>query len=153
MHRMGTAYKAQDRSRIAMSKFLQHGQFSLERQGQLLLVDATGPFNHELIEQLNVELAQHEAVLSNRPWVELAVMRSESAYTPEALNDLLASMQRRHHNNMRAIAVQFEQPQSRMLTEHQLRQVFAQVSGLRCEFFDDLDDAMAWCQVRLNEFD
>ncbi|WP_026376138.1 hypothetical protein [Aestuariibacter salexigens] len=139
-------------SGIGRDKFIPHGTFSIERQGQLLLVDATGPFNHELISQLSDDLSEHEQALHHRPWVELAVMRCESAYTPEALNDLLTSMQRRHHNNMRAIAIQFEQPQSRLLTEHQLTSVLSKIAGLRFQFFDELEIAMDWCHACLGEY-
>jgi|TARA_R110000868_G_scaffold144619_1_gene363913 hypothetical protein len=132
-----------------MQRFKEHGKFEIKRGDQLLFLDATGPFNGELITMLMEGLQEHVDALSPLPWAEVAIMREESAYTPEALVLLTQSIAKRIEQNLRAIAIQFDNPTSRQLTEYQLTTVFSQFKQLSFAFFDSNEDAKDWCLQQL----
>lgn len=79
---------------------------------------------------------------------EVAVLHDESAYTPDALEILKLSVQQRIEQNMQVIAIQFEQPRSRMLTEHQLLEVFNQFDTLEFAFFESNENEKAKTWVK-----
>jgi len=131
-----------------MDRFIQHGNFHIDITDGVLVVDATGPFNQELIEQFNKDLSQYVDQLCDTEWVELAVLRLESAYTPDALQELSKSIQWRVSKGMRAIAILFVDPSARILSEHQLTHTFKKYPLLEFAYFDSKQAATDWCQLK-----
>lgn len=135
---------------IKMTEFCPHGTFSITTQDRIVYVDATGPFNKELIRSFDTALQHCVRPLVGKPWAEVAILRLESAYTPAALIELEQSMCRRSSEGMVAIAVVFIEAESRLLIEHQLHSVFSQFGCLSYAFFDDIGPASHWCNKRMS---
>lgn len=52
-----------------------HGQFQLQREGQLLLVDGRGPFNKEIIRAFQRALTDEVMALSGTRWGYVGTLR------------------------------------------------------------------------------
>ena len=129
-----------------MDKFIQHGSYRIDIVDGILLVDATGPFNEELVELFDLDLRYYVEKLNGSQWVELAVLRMESAYTPDALHTLSQSIKWRVNQGMCAIAILFVDATARSLAEHQLTHTFKKYPELHFEFFTSQPKAMMWCK-------
>ena len=134
---------------VKMTEFYPHGSFSITVQDRNLFVDATGPFNKELIRNFDQAMQRCAHPLAGKPWTEVAILRFESAYTPAALDELKASISRRISEQMVAIAIVFIEAESRLLIEHQLHSVLNQFESLSYAFFDDIETASQWCNDQL----
>ncbi|NMH59175.1 hypothetical protein [Alteromonas ponticola] len=132
--------------------FWAHGSYEVKKEGQILLVDACGPFNRETIFSLDKDLISFVGQLRHAPWAEIATLKNESAYTPEALEELAKSFQDRVRNNLIAIAILFKDIESRTLSEYQLTSIFKQCDGLDWLFCESIESARDWCNRALSNY-
>lgn len=121
-------------------KFSEHGVFSIEIENKILLVDASGPFNDELIKKY--QLALHKAVESfnGEPWQQIIVIRDEGLFTPEAEKILIETMSWRKSKGMYFSAVVIGEAVAQAITRQQITRCYEQV-GIPHEYFDTVESA------------
>ncbi|MCW8091587.1 hypothetical protein [Alteromonas sp. ASW11-130] len=130
--------------------FWAHGNYELKKDSNILYVTASGPFNRETIIALKRDLPKVINELSGSPWGEIAVLKNECAYTPEALEELLKSFQDRTRKNLVAIAIVFQEAECRALARYQLESIFKLCTYLKWKFCEDIQSARSWCDAILS---
>ena len=73
-------------------KFEEHGVYEMKVEGDLLLVDATGPFNEELINSYRYALESCIHFLEIKQWNQIITLHEMSLFTPEAEEALTQSL-------------------------------------------------------------
>ena len=86
-------------------KFKEHGVFEVKVEGQLLLVDATGPFNDELLKHYRDALESCIQRLEVGQWNQIVTLHQTSIFTPEAEETLTQSLIERRSRGLIACSV------------------------------------------------
>lgn len=73
-------------------KFTEHGIFEIKIEADLLLVDATGPFNEELIKSYQHSLEACIQVLEVTHWNQIITLHQMSVFTPDAEQSLTKTL-------------------------------------------------------------
>jgi len=65
--------------------FKQHGRVTYTREKQILICDAEGPFNKELVDAIvNVSLDLIEAINDDGKWADITIIRKSALASPES---------------------------------------------------------------------
>lgn len=70
-------------------KLSTHGSYTIEIQGNILVIDARGPFNDTIAEQYQLEMVDVTNQLAGAPWVSLVTYYGNGIFTPEAEHILI----------------------------------------------------------------
>lgn len=127
--------------------FSSHGSYTIETQGNILFVDARGPFNEVTL--TNYQLAMKEVcrLMNGHPWASLVTYHGNGIFTPEAEASLIEITKYRVKHGMVANASVIINCSHADLQQMQLRRVY-QSASLPFHVFSDIDSAKVW----LNEF-
>ena len=121
--------------------FRKHGVYSLEVKDQVLIVDATGPFNDELVMCYQNELETCIAQLETSCWGQIVTLHAQSLFTPEAEQSLINSLKHRKSRGLKASAVVSDSPYS--LVRIQISRIYNQ-AGVAHDFFENEEHAFNW---------
>ena len=124
--------------------FEQHGVYSLKIQGQVLIVDATGPFNDELVVSYNNALESCIQQLESSCWGQIVTLHDQSLFTPEAEQSLIHSLKQRKQRGLRASAVVCNSPYK--VVQSQVDRIY-QNAGISHGFFSNEEEARLWLYV------
>lgn len=127
-------------------KFKSHGVYQLEVCRRVLTVDATGPFNQELINAYRAELATCVAELSYQVWGQVVILHDESLFTPDAERDLIESLEYRKHRGLVACALVCDSDY--LLVRRQAEKIY-QTAGVNYDFFVCRQDANQWIERQI----
>ncbi|EPJ49740.1 MAG: hypothetical protein OFPI_22990 [Osedax symbiont Rs2] len=116
-------------------KFREHGGFTIQIEPGLLLVDATGPFNDELLKRYNRALESSIQQLEASAWVQIISLHQTSLFTPEAESILTATLIERRSRGLQAGYLILEDVEFRSLVQEQLSRCYNQ-AGVAHQFFD-----------------
>ena len=122
-------------------QFEQHGVYTVKVEDSILIVDATGPFNAELIAAYRRDVDACIQALSHAAWGQIIVLHDLSLFTPEAEQALERSLEFRKQNGLVASAVVSDSPYK--MVKKQMAEIYHNVA-LEYAFFEDLDSAKAW---------
>ena len=100
-----------------------HGEYRIERHGQVLMVDAEGPWNEEAARQYRRDLEQQIAELVPSPWGMVVVCHGEAVLVPGAEVQMLKITRWRVSQGMRQIAMVFDGVENQPLAEAQFKRV------------------------------
>ena len=64
--------------------FAAHGSYSVERNGNILVIEATGPFNESIIQQFENDAETRIEQFNNEAWATLVIYHGNGIFTPEA---------------------------------------------------------------------
>jgi hypothetical protein len=131
-------------------EFKPHGSFGLHRDGQLIVVEATGPWNIELIQQYARDvLPVIKEISADGPWGSIVIVKGSILFTTEAAAALREAGFRNAKSSGR-VAVSY------VVTADVEGAVFAPTiikhiyEGLNpWSIFADLGDAMVWMRAQL----
>ena len=126
-------------------KFEQHGIYAVKVENSILIVDATGPFNAELIAAYRRDVDACIKALSQSTWGQVIVLHDLSLFTPEAEQALEASLNFRKQHGLVASAVVCDSPYK--MVKKQMAEIYDAVE-LDYAFFEDIDAAKQWLQKR-----
>lgn len=122
----------------------EHGAFDLRVMGgNIIYVDAEGPFNVEAFAHYHKRLEKKVATLSVSKWRHVAVLRGLCAFTPEVMEVLVEHMKWRSSVGCKSDAVAWIDAEGVMITEAQLRRVYDD-NGVEYAFFKNIDEAINW---------
>lgn len=130
--------------------FPRHGKFSVEVDSQMLIVNATGPFNEELVRDYKAAVDAAVAHLQQgHGWGQVIVLEKESLFTPDAERVLVQSLKNRKRGGLRASAVVLmENVTGRSLIKQQISGAYNK-AGIEFTFSDTLAGAKAWLSGHL----
>jgi hypothetical protein len=123
--------------------FIEHGIFEVKVEGNLLLVDATGPFNEELIKSYQHALERCISHLEDSTWNQVITLHQLSLFTPEAENLLIKTLLNRKSRRLVACGVIVEGTECKTLLKEQLSRCYSN-AGVQHQFFRTIDEAKIW---------
>jgi hypothetical protein len=131
-------------------EFKAHGAFNLHRDGQVIVIEAAGPWNLELIRQYAHDvLPVTREVAAGGPWGAVVVVRNSVLFTTEAAQSLREAGFRTAKASGR-IAVAYviaPEVEGALLAPDILRRIY---DGLNTwAIFTDLDAAMDWLRGQI----
>lgn len=125
-------------------EFRSHGEFDIKVVGDVLFIDAKGPFNNEVVQDFQKSLVNAITLLEATPhWYQVAVLHDMSIFTPDAMEALAVVMRWRMSKGMVGSAVITGQVVGERMARKQIGDMYDQL-GMRYQFFNDLDSAMDW---------
>lgn len=137
---------------FAQGEFPPHGQMQLQLSGQLNVLEATGPFNKELV--VAGDAAQqglYEALQKTGRWGTVLIFRESALISLEALAEITATLQRRKAQGYVPVAVALvfgpEVQGASLLQSHYLQAYRA--AGIEGQLFTDVQAAKDWVTARI----
>ncbi len=130
--------------------FLPHGEYRIELKNDVLLIEAKGPFNIELVKQYTQEVDTIIKTLI-KPWGQVLILHQDCLFTPEAERLMYRTVEHRKKLGLVASAVVFADPQSRFIIEQQLSNIY-QMSQVQYRCFEDEVAGTAWVDERLANY-
>lgn len=121
------------------------GHYKIEAQGNILLVDAHGPFCDETTELYLQDMYQACETYSGQPWGLLATFYGKSVFTPDAEDALVKITKFRVERGMIANASIIIDSRTADIQQMQLRRVYQQC-GITFHVFSDIDSAREWLE-------
>ena len=127
--------------------FKAHGEYSIQRKGPLLLTNCKGPFNTELVDNHNSEIA---AIIDSMPrhWGQVIVIDEDSLWTPDAERRMYQTVSARKKRGLLVSAVVLVNPNSKAILRDQISRVydFAEVEHA---FFEHTFSAEQWALTQI----
>ena len=126
--------------------FTEHGVFEVKIEDKILLVDATGPFNEELILQYEKSLESCIKYLETSKWNQIITLRQFSLFTPEAEQKLTQTLKKRRSRGLVACAVVLKNIEGESLIKTQISRCY-KCAGVKYEFTTSVHDAKKWLET------
>ncbi len=126
--------------------FMEHGVFEVKNEGKLLLVDATGPFNEELIIQYEKALESCIQTLEISQWNQVIVLHQLSLFTPEAEKVLTNTVINRRSRGLMACAVVLMDVEGESLIKTQMSRCYDQ-ARVKHTFTTSISYAKKWLET------
>ncbi len=124
-------------------KFTEHGLFEVKTEGKLLLVNAIGPFNEELLIKYENALESCIQSLEAAPWNQIITLHQLSLFTPEAEKILTKTLINRSSRGLSACAVVFKNVEAESLVEAQMSRCYKNAKVTH-SFSSSIDEAKKW---------
>jgi hypothetical protein len=121
--------------------------YTIEYKDNILLVDAQGPFNEVTAEKYHQDIKQLTEKMKGEPWGSLVTFHGNSAFTPEAEQQLKETTQYRQKKGMVAIAVVILNSAYADMQQMQLQRIYHDCQ-ITFHVFSDTESAQTW----LNSF-
>ncbi|MCK7594006.1 hypothetical protein [Pseudomarimonas salicorniae] len=132
------------------SQFSAHGLYDIRVRGQLLHIDATGPWNEQAAQFFceHTRPAVMAAQFDGEPWAMLVDLHGEALYTPGSLPALIELHRWRVAMGLRLIAiVHAPDAVAQGVTRSQFDQVYAAgPDSCVARYFNDRDAALDWLE-------
>ena len=122
-----------------------HGRYKIETRGRVLSVDATGPYNEEIVYEYRRELIASVEALAPDPWSMLVILHAESVFTPAAEMELTKLIKWRITKGMNKVGLVFIQPIGSEVIESQMSRIY-DTAGVEHAYFDTIDNARVWLE-------
>jgi len=130
-------------------QFSAHGNYTIEQQNNILLIDAQGPFNDVLTEQYHQDIKLITQKMANAPWASLISFKNDGVFTPDAEQKLIETTQYRIENGMIAVAAVIINSPYADILQVQLQRIY-QGCGIQFNFFSDAENAQKWLDSFIN---
>jgi len=123
--------------------FIEHGIFEVKIEDELLLVDATGPFNKELLIQYENALESCIQNLETSKWNQVITLHQLSLFTPEAEQVLTSTLINRSSRGLIACAIVLNDVEGESLIKAQMGRCYDR-AGVKYNFITSIHDANKW---------
>lgn len=128
-----------------------HGEYTIEKKGNILFIDAHGPFNEITAQLFAQEMYQTCKLFNGERWASLVTYYGNSIYTPEAEKTLIALTKYRAKYGMVANASILLNSNCGDLQQMQLRKIY-QSAKMTFHVFSDVNNAEKWLVEFMKEF-
>ncbi|AWL13071.1 hypothetical protein HMF8227_02619 [Saliniradius amylolyticus] len=129
-------------------KFQAHGRVQVRAEPELLVIDADGPGNAELLQEYQLQVAAYREQLSGQPWGLLMNFNGDVLLTADALDLLQESIARSKAAGMCAVAIRILDCSCPSLVKGIWDKVYEQAK-LPNAYFDDESSARQWLGQQL----
>ncbi|OUR77166.1 hypothetical protein A9Q75_15725 [Colwellia psychrerythraea] len=123
--------------------FMEHGLFEVKIEGKLLLVDATGPFNEELLIQYEKALETCIHTLEISEWNQVIILHQLSLFTPEAEQVLTNTVINRRSRGLIACAIVLINVEGESLIKTQMSRCYDR-ARVKHNFTTSIHEANKW---------
>ena len=120
-----------------------HGQYKLELISNILVIDAKGPFNKELMTDYHKNLKELIDEVQGKPWAVVLYLHGNSVMTPDAEEELRKAVEWRKSIGLSCVALITAD-----CTPLSARQFSAFYKGMsvECQAFGSKEQAMDWAR-------
>ncbi|MBN2617502.1 MAG: hypothetical protein JXR64_04225, partial [Spirochaetales bacterium] len=135
-----------------MNMFEPHGNYIVEANGNILYVEAYGPWNLESAVDFE-QMVKSEVTnkLSKSYWAMVALIHGQGLYTPDAMPVINALHLWRIENGLRHIAIVLSKDPASgsTITEHQFNTIYKQTTNGECisRYFYTKEEAYNWLET------
>lgn len=130
--------------------FEAHGSVEVSVQGQVLYVEAIGPWNLESLKQSAIKSKPLIEKLSKAPWGVMVFLHGEAIYVPAAAQKLATIIQHEKSIGRKATALMVNDCASPNFAKLHMSDIYS-AAGENFEFFDDETLALAWIYSQLQD--
>ena len=120
-----------------------HGNYNIEQENNILLVDVQGPFNEVTAKQYHQDIESHTQKMGSSPWGSLISFKGKGVFTPDAEQSLIDTTHYRMKNGMIAVAAVINDVAYADILQMQLQRIY-QSCQVRFHFFSDSSNAKIW---------
>lgn len=132
-----------------MAVFQVHGTLDVAIEGQILVLEGTGPWNMESLHASGTYAKPLMQRLYDRPWAVLAILRGEAVYVPDAARELIETVTFEKSRGRIATAIVLEDCDLPSFSRNHLSEIYQQ-AGERFEFFTNISRAKFWLEGQLS---
>ena len=126
-----------------------HGKFNITTTHDLLVLDATGPFNLQHVNNLIAEMARIIPQMDG-DWGQLTIFHDDSIFVPEAFKVVKQSIKARGEHGLKCVAIVLVSAQCSFIMKQQITAIYENTS-LPFAFFDSETLAKHWLADALQE--
>ena len=119
------------------------GEYSIEQKGNILFVDAHGPFNDVMAQLYAKDMYEVCSTFKGEWWASLVTYYGNALYTPEAESTLIALTKYRAQHGMIANASIILDSNCGDIQQMQLRRIY-QGANMTFHVFCDINSAEKW---------
>lgn len=119
--------------------FVAHGNYVIKNSNEPLVIEASGPFNIEIIEKLDEELQKVVPRFSNKTWHQIIILNEVSIFTPEAETALCKTLKYRIDHGLVFSAVVIKTSVCEALIEMQISRCYKKLN-IPYQFFKHTDE-------------
>lgn len=120
-----------------------HGEYTIERKGNILFIDAHGPFNDVIAQVFAKDMYQACEYFCGEYWASLTTYYGNSIFTPEAEKALIKLTKYRAQHGMIANVSIILESNCADLQQMQLRRIY-QSANMTFHVFSDAINAEKW---------
>ena len=124
-----------------------HGEYEIVLSGNVMLIQAFGPWNTECVVAYSQAYRQERAPLGNQLWADIVVLRGESLLIPDAERVLSERVQAVKAMGYRHIAIVTGESMVGVTSRMQLDNLYGPL-GMDYEFFTSYGEAKAWLEQK-----
>jgi len=129
---------------------LKHDHYTIEQSGNVLIVDAKGPFNKETAKEYHDDITRLVETMSGEPWGSLITFRGNTVFTPDAELQLTETTRYRQKRGMVAIAAVILNSAYADIQQMQLQRIYRDC-GITFHVFSDTESAKDWLYPFIQE--
>ena len=136
-----------------LNKFKPHGRAEFERDGQILICHAVGPFNKELVVAIAaIQPKLLNEIISDGEWANITILSRSALATPDALLELgkyLSSIVNQSARSCASALVIGNYVEGRKFMAPYIIKAFADI-GTKLVLFDTIRSANDWAVEEIN---
>ncbi len=129
--------------------FHTHGEHKLQLDGDILTVEANGPFNVEQIDCYRAALLSELENVS-KPWGQLNTLHQDCLFTPQGEEELFSTIKLRKDTGICAVANYFVDDGANSIAEEELRRIYA-IHDINYKCFKQKEQAIAWLKEQISK--
>ncbi|WP_199609797.1 hypothetical protein [Flocculibacter collagenilyticus] len=133
-----------------MTEFKEHGELKLEIEGNILIVEGTGPWNTEALQASGTAVTPLAKQLKDKPWGVLAILHGTPIHTPEATALLVEFVKDDILHGRKGIAIILENCEHVDFAKLHLADIYER-AGDQYAFFENKADAKHWLHEQINQ--
>ncbi|WP_286265009.1 hypothetical protein [Thalassotalea atypica] len=126
------------------------GSYQIERQNNLLVVDARGPFDEEIAIRYQQDIENVTSELNGQPWGILNTYYGNAVFTPEIEKRIIETTKYRITQGLVATAAVFLESAHADVQQMQLRRIYQQYR-IPFHVFSDISNAKIWLEQYLTQ--
>lgn len=128
----------------------EHGVYKIVLNDNILLTDAIGPFNQELIKHYNEELTNAIESITHDKWAQIIILHSMSMFTPQAEEEFLKTLKYRKSKGLQVVCLITKDCESSNLVKWQFEHMYSKF-GISFSFVESYKDAELFIDKELNK--
>jgi len=123
-----------------LNQFIAHGESQLSVEGQILIIDITGPCNIEFFHELHHDLVRISKKINVENYATLLILRGEAIFVEEVFEYHVEFLKK---VKTKAIAIDLEYCETPSVTKAMCHKAYCSAE-ITHEFFENMSQAKNW---------
>ncbi|WP_281560347.1 hypothetical protein [Thalassomonas sp. RHCl1] len=130
-------------------KFIPHGKLSASIENNIFIIDGTGPWNKEALEQASREFSALHQQLYGTKWGVLVLTHGDPIHTPDASHLLIDAIKTDKRHGRISTALVVKDCDDVKFAKIHIRDIYHK-AGENLQFFENEQSAKHWLQTQLS---